>query len=842
MPLPKLSLRWVLVTTFVCQTCLAVGLTAYITLSNSRRDIEELSTQLQTTNGERIKQRLQEYLSLPVKINEINVQAVQRGILDLDNFDQTLAYFRAQMENLPFGYISFTNVKGEFIGVERLDDGQLTINRLEKKTGLHKLRVLDTQNRLIKTVPYQPLQESWYKEAIEARQTVWSSVYQWNDKPEVLSLAIMTPLYDRKGNLRGIIGIDLILSQINQYLQSMQTTANGRIFILDRSGMVIACSGGDAKGLRTPWYNSPDPLVRSSGNFLQSQYPDWGVVRAPQQLSFWENGAQYFVRVLPYRDQYGLDWLVVMAVPESDFSGTVHQSFQHTLILLSLITLVSLGTGVALSRWIARPIQLLNEDAQHIAQDPELSYMEWQVDQQVESSPIWELNGLATSFYQMANRLQEVLDKLHRQAYFDPITGAGNHNFLRKRIHDCLVQKQEFVLLYLDLDRFKSLQYAFGHQTSETLVVEIFRRLQQCTSPKDTVARIGIGEFAVLFCELGDRQVAAKKAEEIHQSINAPFHINGSVISSTSSIGVVSSHMGDHTPESYLDAADTAMHYAKLWGKGRTVFFNAGMQTLVTEKLQLESDLKQAIAESQLHLNYQPIVNIHTGEVVSFEALVRWRHPRRGMMPPTKFISIAEETGLIIPLGRWVMTSACAQIRRLHNHHAQKFPLSIGVNLSEVQLRYPRLLLEVDALVQQIPAGSLKLELTETCLMENTEMTQTLLEELKARSIQLLIDDFGTGYSSLSYLQRLPVDTLKIDRSFVTGIEVNPRHLDITRAVITLAHSLGMDVVAEGLETREQVEILQGLGCEYGQGYLFAKPLEEQDVIPYLENYRADWL
>lgn len=842
MPVPRFSLRWVLVTTFLLQTGLALSLTAYITLRNSRQDIQELSEQLQNISSERIKQRLQEYLSLPVKINQINVDAVRQGILDIDDFDQTLAYFRNQMENLPFGYISFGNPAGEFIGVERLDDGQLLANRVEKKTGIGKLRVFDAQNRLLRTLDYDPRKEAWYPEAIKAGKTIWSSVYQWNDKPEVLSVAIITPLYDGKGKLKGIIGIDLILTQINQYLQTIQTTANGRIFILDRSGMVLASSKPESGGLRISWKNSPDGLIRSSGKFLQSYYPSLGSVKESELLTYWDQGQRYLVKVSPYQDNYGLDWLVVMAVPESDFTESLDNSFQQTLVLLASIALVSLGTGLVLARWIARPIQLLNEDAQNIAQDPEVVHGDWQMERNMERSAIWELNGLTTSFYQMATRLQEVLDKLHRQAYFDPITGAGNHNFLRKRIHDCLLQQQDFILLYLDLDRFKSLQYAFGHQTSETLVLEIFRRIQQCTSPKDTVARIGIGEFAVLFCELGDRQAAAIKAEEIHQSIDAPFHINGSIISSTSSIGVVSSHMGDNTPESYLDAADTAMHYAKLWGKGRTVFYNAGMQTLVTERLQLESDLKLAIAESQLHLNYQPIVNIHTGEVVSFEALVRWRHPRRGMMPPTKFISIAEETGLIIPLGRWVMITACTQIRRLYNHLPRSFPLSIGVNISEVQLRYPRLLMEVDELIKEIPQGSLKLELTETCLMENTEMMQTLLEEFKSRSIQLLIDDFGTGYSSLSYLQRLPVDTLKIDRSFITGIEVNPRHLDITRAVITLAHSLGMDVVAEGLETREQVEILQGLGCEYGQGYLFAKPLEEQDVIPYLENYHPEWL
>jgi len=580
-------------------------------------------------------------------------------------------------------------------------------------------------------------------------------------------------------------------------------------------------------------------LTRNASNFLVERFGSLANATTQKQLVFTDNQEQFFMQLTPYRDQYGLDWLIVVAVPEMDLMEQVQENMRLTLGLWSLTAAIALVIGLLTARWIARPIQHLSEEAQHIAQDPEFAGANWQIDRRTESSWIRELGGLSWSFNQMAGRLQEVLDKLHQQAYFDPLTGTANQNLLRKRIKECLERSQDFVLLHLDIDRFKTLKYAYGHQIAEHLLVEISRRLNQCLSAKDTLARIGTDTFAILFCDLADRQAVAVKAEAVHQQIDAPVQINGSLISNTSSIGVVSSQLGETAPETYLHAADTAMHYAKLWGKGKTVFYNPGMKTLVAERLHLEAELKQAISEKQLHLNYQPIINIQTGKVVSFEALVRWQHPRRGMMPPNKFIPIAEETGLIIPLGHWVMSAACEQIQRLHNNLPEKFPLSIGVNVSEVQLRYPQLITEVDELVQTIPAQSLKLELTETCLMENTDVIQGILEELKSRSIQLLIDDFGTGYSSLSYLQRLPVDTLKIDRSFVTGIEHNSRHLDITRAIITLAHSLGMDVVAEGLENQRQVEILADLGCEYGQGYYFSPPLPESAVIPFLEEPRT---
>ncbi len=844
MKLPRVSLKLVLMLSFVAQTCVAVGLVSFISYRSSRQDIANLAQQLQRGVTLRVVQHLDQYLHLPHKLNQINAEAIAQGVLSTQNLDQLCQVFLAQMHAYPVGYINFGNVRGEFIGVERLNDGQLRINKIEAKRGLDKLWVYDERQVLLQTKSTSELiQEPWYTDAVAAGKPVWSAVYAWEDKPDVLSISASLPIYDAQKRLVGVIGTDVILSQFSSFLNTIQLTPRSRIFIVERSGLLIASSGNvvpfqisDGKAVRLSTTDSPDPLTRNASNFLRHHFGSLARADQQQQLVFSDGTEQFFVEITPYRDQYGLDWLIVVAVPEMDFMSQVHDNMRLTWLLWGITAAIALGIGLLTARWIARPIYRLSEEAQHIAQDPEFAGANWQIERRPEAGWIYELDRLSWSFNQMAVRLQEVLDKLHQQAYFDPLTGTGNHNLLRKRVRECLERSQSFVLMCLDIDRFKDLKYAYGHHIAEHFLVGISRRLSQCVSPKDTIARIGVDEFAILFCDLDDRQGVAVRADIIHQQIEAPLQINGSLVSTTSSIGVVSSQLGDNTPETYLHAADTAMHYAKLWGKGKTVFYNPGMQTLVAERLQLETDLKQAIASAQLYLNYQPIVSMQTGEVVSFEALVRWQHPRRGMMPPNKFISLAEETGLIIPLGRWVMGVACEQIQRLHNHLPEKFPLSIGVNISEVQLRHPQLLPEVDELVRTIPPHTLKLELTETCLMTNTEFMQGILEELKARSIQLLIDDFGTGYSSLSYLQRLPVDTLKIDRSFITGIEHNPRHLDITRAIITLAHSLGMDVVAEGIENCQQVKILADLGCEYGQGYYFSPPLPEKDVVPFLEQ------
>jgi diguanylate cyclase (GGDEF)-like protein len=434
-------------------------------------------------------------------------------------------------------------------------------------------------------------------------------------------------------------------------------------------------------------------------------------------------------------------------------------------------------------------------------------------------------------------QLQQALDQLRYQAFHDQLTGLPNQNFILSQIHQCLETKQpncRFAVLFLSLDSFKAVKDGLGHAVSDRLLVEVARRIETCLKSQDTVARVGTDEFAVLLNDLQDFQEARDKANVLRQVLKSPFKLDGVVLSSNIYIGIVNSAIDYEQPEDFLRAADTAMNYAKRQGRGSTVLFDRSMQDRTLERLHLEADLQQAIEARELHLNYQPIVSLETGQVVSFEALLRWQHPTRGGVSPVNFIPLAEETGLIIPLGEWVLSEACKRL----SVWREQFPwlVSMSVNLSGVQLGNPDLLRSVDEILQSLSlsGSSLKLEITESMLMEKGSAATALLGQLKARQIQLSIDDFGTGYSSLAYLQSLPIDTLKIDRSFISGIEHREKNLEITQTIITLAHSLKLDVVAEGVETEAQLDIVRSLGCEYGQGYLFSRPLDEQAAVAFM--------
>jgi len=302
---------------------------------------------------------------------------------------------------------------------------------------------------------------------------------------------------------------------------------------------------------------------------------------------------------------------------------------------------------------------------------------------------------------------------------------------------------------------------------------------------------------------------------------------------------MVYSNINYEKPEDFLRAADMAMHYAKKSHQITPVLFDVSMQAKTLDRLQLEADLQEALEKQQFFVKYQPILSLETGKVVSFEALVRWHHPKRGIVSPVDFIPLAEETGIIIPLGKWVLSEACQQLKYWLEQFKNYPPMTISVNLSGMQLADPNFLDDVDHILESLSlkGSSLKLEITESVLVEKAQENKDLMTQLKKRNIELSIDDFGTGYSSLAYLQTFPIDTLKIDRSFISRLTEKDKNLDITQTIITLAHSLDLDVISEGVETEEQLDILRSLQCEYGQGYLFSPPLHPQDIPKFLAEH-----
>jgi diguanylate cyclase (GGDEF)-like protein/PAS domain S-box-containing protein len=438
-----------------------------------------------------------------------------------------------------------------------------------------------------------------------------------------------------------------------------------------------------------------------------------------------------------------------------------------------------------------------------------------------------------------ARKLAE--EKLLHDALHDGLTGLPNRSLFMDRLGQALAFQQRrsdyrFAVLFLDVDRFKTVNESLGHTQGDVLLVQVARRLRGMARPGDTVARLGGDEFALLLGDFSDPEEPVRAAERMQEALSAPYDLDGTEVFATASIGVAVGSRDYSRPEELLRDADAAMYRAKDLGRARHAVFHPSMHALAQAQLQLDTDLRRAIEREELRLRYQPVVSLFSGQITGCEALIVWEHPTRGAIPPGDFIPTAEETGLIVPIGGWALSQACADAKAWNAALPRGPGVSVSVNLSAKQLVRPELLEEVRGALERsgLEARRLRLEVTESVIMENAGPAALLLNQLKSLSVGLLLDDFGTGYSSLSYLHNFRFDTLKIDRSFVARLEQSGKEAEIVRTIVGLARALQMEVVAEGVENAAQAQQLQTLGVDSAQGYWFSRALDAkafQDLV-----------
>lgn len=536
----------------------------------------------------------------------------------------------------------------------------------------------------------------------------------------------------------------------------------------------------------------------------------------------------------------------VYAVSRQEMKQELTQADAIKLRGFLLITTVSglgLGTVLIISLLLGRsilvPLRALKAGVRR--------FSEGDLAHRITPSTQDELGELATLFNGMAANLEQSHGALRHLASRDTLTTLPNRALFLECLEQTvkLAERQEdylFAVLFVDLDRFKLVNDSLGHPVGDELLIAVARCLKQEVRDGDIIARIGGDEFAILLNDIQETSHATDVAERIKQKLALPFTLGRHKIFTSASIGVALGGKSQGWIDDFLRNADIAMYRAKAHGKACYEVFDADMHAQAVACLQLETDLRQALEHQEFCIYYQPIVSLETGDITGFEALVRWKHPSRGLINPAEFIPIAEETGLIVPLGQWVLREACRQmhewqvqfprgiwqVRSSSEPGANAVPLTINVNLSVKQVLQPDLVEQVAQVLHEtnLDARSLKLEITESVLVANAELVTAVLLQLKGLGVLLSLDDFGTGYSSLSYLHRFPIDSLKIDRSFISRMGFGDKNVKIVQAIILLAQALDIEVIAEGIETVEQQARLSTLQCKYGQGFLFSRPLD----------------
>ncbi|MBW4553488.1 MAG: EAL domain-containing protein [Aphanocapsa sp. GSE-SYN-MK-11-07L] len=888
----KVPLWSILVVPFVVQTFVAVGLVGYLAAKNGQEAVNDLASQLMDKTSQQVDDHLDAYLALPLQLTEMNIRAIASGDLDIRDPCASERYFWQQGTTFPtISYLGYGLNNGSEVGAGRWIPG-LGVLLYENPPGANYASVYlaDKQGNRIQHLlshKYDPLSMNWYQNAVTAGKLTWAGVDTTTyPNPEMgqpgqavqpkknlelgkdayVAMSASAPFYDPQGRLLGVMTTELLLTQLSNFLRTVKLSQGGQTFIVehDRQGLLVASStqqpiiyqqGDQVK--RYTLFDSPCPLIRAIAPHLRSQTQD-STQHHGTRFEIELNQQRYYVQLTHWRDdKHGLDWLVVVTVPESDFMAQIDANTHQTVVLCFGALAIATLFGILTARWVTRPITALNQAAQAVATG--------NLNQQVADSPIQEMDAVGQSFNRMASQLHESFSQLEYTASHDTLTGLLNRagfqhkltEVMNKQIGASRRSSDLFAVLFLDLDFFKLVNDSLGHFVGDLLLIEVSQRLQSCLRAQDTLARLGGDEFVVLLEPIEHPSYATQIAERIIDELKKPFLLNDKTAFISTSIGIVLGTAQINDPDSMLRNADIALYRAKANGKAVYEVFDDQMHTEVLQRLQLETELRQILDQCQglshnfaaqledergkdssdpslaLSVHYQPVVDTHTLEMRGLEALLRWNHPTLGMISPDKFIPIAEETGLIVPLGYWVLRQACQQMVQWQQQFPQTQSVQISVNLSPRQFLQPDLDQQIAKILQEtglIPA-SLKLEITESLLISDRPSMQTRLNQLKALGVKISLDDFGTGYSALSYLQHFPLDTLKIDRSFIHQMTTDAKSMAVVESITTLAHNLGLNVVAEGVETQTQLDYLRQIAqCEQIQGFLIA-PAQSADVI-----------
>lgn len=720
------------------------------------------------------------------------------------------------------GMIQLGTEQGDFFGIKIGPDGRLQTFLKDRRTA-RRLISYDTESGVEQAViqRYDPRQRPWYAPAARLGQPRWTEVYV-SSFGDSTSISATTPVFRADGRLLGVLGTDVSLSDLSDLLRQlplMREHPSALAYVVDPQGHMLAHSHleegrPDEKGQILTAPQSRQPLVQASfaalASLEQAEAADFSVS---------QGGQRYFGRSTLLRDERGLNWRLVALVAESDLNVQARENAQLALVLVLVLSGAGLLVGLLVLRRIAHPIRQAAKVATSLTAGPEAPPAV------VEASHIEEIATLTEAFNAMSQRIRAQLGKLHDMALLDAVTGLPNREGLMAVCR--WPEPRAVTLLLFGVDRFRAVNASLGPRAGDELLRLIGQRLCAACPTDALVARVSGDEFLVVLPGAEDRAATEAHIRSLRGCFNEPFQTDTDEVLVGASLGVVSARASAVAFErDLLRFASAALQKAKSGERGQRIDFDESLLERNRLAAELTADMHVALAQGQFQVHFQPLVHLETGALCGLEALLRWQHPQRGPIGPAQFIPLAEESGLIVELGHWVMRQAAVEVAQLMREHTLDEGFIVHVNVSQRQLVQADFVDRVREVLERsaLPARALVIEITESLLVEDDPVIRATLGELQALGAGLALDDFGTGYSSLSYLNKFPFTEIKIDRSFLVAAQQNARSAAILRSFIDITHSLQVPAIAEGVETEEQAELLRSLNCTLGQGYLFGRP------------------
>ncbi len=824
---------------FLLLILISVAATSWLSLRFGEQAVSDLAMRLEGEITARISEQTDSYLQEADTATAGIVNAAQSGALDPTDLRSQQEFQCRQVQDYPsLKYMAFADVEGQYVGYERKGD-QLVYTIIDEDVDTNVRYsgndyLVDADCQLFEFLenygPYDATTRGWYSDALEAAKPVWSPTFLSYGPEEFLIISNSAPVVNIQGEFVGVATSSVSLGGISEFLAALEIGDTGEAFIVEQGGGLVATSTDDAV-----WGEVPDPdnpeetnptqmTVEDAENSLiqlvLQDLPSMGLsmfdLNQPQSIRTSGPGGDAFVRLTPYTYGEGVEWLIVTVIPEEDFLSGVSRSRQQVVLLSGLAMLAALGLAWLLSRWLVRPISRTITAADAISRG--------ELDVELNERGPAEVGQLARAFNRMSNQLEGSISELELGAFSDALTALPNRAALVRSVEALGSYPPNHAMLFLDADGFKLINDSLGHHVGDQLLMHVANRISS-TIPDDAVAaRIGGDEFCVL---LPNRKHADRIARDLHGHLGEPFEVDGRSLHMSVSVGIAYATDKTMEPADLIRDADIAMYAAKSSSTSGVATFDDSMRRHTMTRLQTETDLHAAVKRREFVLAYQPIVCLQSGSVTGFEALARWNHPTLGIVSPSDFIGVAEDSGLIVTIGEQVLDMACRQLAAWSADPAVAVDHFVAVNVSPIQLKVPGFAEFVANVLKgyKLNPRCLKLEITESALVEGSRIVESQLAELHALGVGLTIDDFGTGYSAMNYLYRFPFTTLKIDRSFVADAAHLPERRLITEAVSALAQSLNMVVIAEGIEEPAQLGFLESIECDQGQGWLFSRAL-----------------